>query len=181
MPANERASSTDEHPANAQHEKSRARLVWIAVSGSTNNALLTSIIPLFLLSLGASPFMIGLVATSTHIQKVGRVAGLHYMHRLGKAGIFMWGRLGSAPFGLGLAALAYWSDRTAWAAVVGLLLFSMRGALQQVGNTAWWPLVQDHTQGGSIGSYLAHMRLRQRLLELVLPVGVGWYLGSQPS
>lgn len=181
MPANERASSTDEHPANAQHEKSRGRLVWIAVSGSTNNALLTSIIPLFLLSLGASPFMIGLVATSTHIQKVGRVAGLHYMHRLGKAGIFMWGRLGSAPFGLGLAALAYWSDRTAWAAVVGLLLFSMRGALQQVGNTAWWPLVQDHTQGGSIGSYLAHMRLRQRLLELVLPVGVGWYLGSQPA
>ena len=24
------------------------------------------------------------------------------------------------------------------------------------------------------------MRLRQRLLELVLPIGVGWYLGAQP-
>ena len=41
--------------------------------------------------------MIGLVATSTHVQKIGRVAGLHYMHRIGKTGLFLWGRMGSAP------------------------------------------------------------------------------------
>ena len=178
------SSETNAAPSDiseAHRHKSRARLVWIAVSGSTNGALLTSIIPLFMLSLGASPFMIGLVATSTHVQKIGRVAGLHYMHRIGKTGLFLWGRMGSAPFGLGLAALAYGSEHVGWAALLGLLLFSVRGAMQQVGNTAWWPLVQDHTESGSIGSYLAHMRLRQRLLELVLPIGVGWYLGAQPA
>jgi len=181
MPSEKNAAPSDINPSEDHRHKSRARLVWIAVSGSTNGALLTSIIPLFMLSLGASPFMIGLVATSTHVQKIGRVAGLHYMHRIGKTGLFLWGRMGSAPFGLGLAALAYASGHIGWAAVLALLLFSVRGTLQQVGNTAWWPLVQDHTEGGSIGSYLAHMRLRQRLLELVLPIGVGWYLGAHPA
>ena len=181
MPSEKNAVPSNHTLSEVHRYKSRARLVWIAVSGSTNGALLTSIIPLFMLSLGASPFMIGLVATSTHVQKIGRVAGLHYMHRIGKAGIFLWGRMGSAPFGLGLAALAYGSEHVRWAATLGLMLFSARGAMQQVGNTAWWPLVQDHTESRSIGSYLAHMRLRQRLLELMLPIGVGWYLGAQPA
>jgi hypothetical protein len=181
MPAGENTSTADDKNSKDLRHKSRARLVWVAVSGSTNNALLTSIVPLFLLSLGASPFLIGLVATSNHIQKMGRIIGLHYMHRVGKAGIFVWGRIGSAPFGLALAILAYGGGTGLWAAWIGLLFFSLRGTLQQVGNTAWWPLVQDNTDGGAVGSYLAHMRLRQRLLELVLPVGVGWYLGAQPN
>ena len=121
--------------------------MWIAVSGSTNGALLTSIIPLFMLSLGASPFMIGLVATSTHVQKIERIAGLHYMHRIGKTSLFLWGRMGSAP-GLGIAALAYGSEHVGWAALLGLLLFSVRGAMQQVGNTAWWPLMRNTPKAG---------------------------------
>ena len=68
MPSEKNAAPSDINPSEDHRHKSRARLVWIAVSGSTNGALLTSIIPLFMLSLGASPFMIGLVATSTHVQ-----------------------------------------------------------------------------------------------------------------
>lgn len=181
MPTTENAPDSEPSIPSKLRRKSRDRLVWVAVSGSTNNALLTSIVPLFLLSLGASPFLIGLIATSNHVQKMGRVIGLQYMHRVGKAGLFIWGRAGSAPFGMALAALAYWGGNGLWAAWIGLLLFSLRGTLQQVGNTAWWPLVQDNTDGGPVGSYLAHMRLRQRLLELVLPLGVGWYLGAQPG
>ena len=160
--------------------QSRSRLIGIAVSGSANNALLTSIFPLFLLSLGASPFLIGLVATSIHVQKMGRVVGLQFMHRTGKAGLFFWGRLGSLPAGLGLALLAYQDGVGIWAAWIGLAVFSVRGTVQQIGNTAWWPLVQDNTSKSALGSFLTRMRLQQRLLELVLPLLVGWYLGSQP-
>lgn len=160
--------------------KSQSRLIAIAVSGSTNNALLTSIVPLFLLSLGASPFLIGLVATSAHIQKMGRVAGLQFMHRTGKAGLFFWGKIGSLPAGIALALLAYQGGAGVWAAWIGLVVFSIRGTVQQMGNTAWWPLVQDNTSRGAVGSFLTRMRLQQRLLELVLPLFVGWYLGSQP-
>jgi len=181
MPETAGAAQEDDKIPKALRRKSQRSLVWIAVSGSINNALLTSIVPLFLLSLGASPFFIGLVATSNHVQKAGRIIGLHYMHRVGKAGVFAWGRVGSAPFGLALAALAYWGGAGLWATGMGLLLFTLRGLLQQVGNTAWWPLIQDNTAGDAVGSYLAHLRLRQRLLELVLPVGVGWYLGAQPD
>lgn len=160
--------------------KSQSRLIAIAVSGSTNNALLTSIAPLFLLSLGASPFLIGLVATSSHLQKMGRVVGLQFMHRTGKAGLFFWGKLCSLPAGIALALLAFQGGAGVWAAWIGLAVFTVRGMVQQVGNTAWWPLVQDNTSRGAVGSFLARMRLQQRLLELVLPLLVGWYLGSQP-
>ncbi len=171
----------EQSPSQGSHHKSQSRLIAIAVSGSTNNALLTSIVPLFLLSLGASPFVIGLAATSNHIQKMGRVVGLQFMHRTGKAGLFFWGRLGSLPAGIALALLAYQGGAGVWAAWIGLAVFTIRGTVQQMGNTAWWPLVQDNTASGGIGSFLTRMRLQQRLLELVLPLLVGWYLGSQPT
>jgi len=174
-------TTEEESPSQGSHRKSQSRLIAIAVSGSTNNALLTSIVPLFLLSLGASPFVIGIAATSNHIQKMGRVFGLQFMHRTGKAGLFFWGRLGSLPAGIALALLAYQGGAGVWAAWIGLAVFTIRGTVQQMGNTAWWPLVQDNTASGGIGSFLTRMRLQQSLLELVLPLLVGWYLGSQPT
>ena len=164
----------------AARRRSQSRLIGVAVSGSISSALLTSIVPLFLLSLNASPFLIGLVATSEYLQKMGRVVGLQLMQRTGKAGVFFWGRLCSFPAGLALALLAFYAADGAWAAWIGLALFSARGLIQQAGNTAWWPLVQDNTASGGIGAFLTRMRLQQRLLELVLPILIGWYLGSQP-
>lgn len=161
--------------------RSQSRLIGCAVSGSINNALLTSLVPLFLLSLNASPFLIGLVATSEYLQKMGRVVGLQLMHRTGKAGLFFWGRLCSLPAGLALALLAFYGADGAWAVWIGLALFSTRGLIQQAGNTAWWPLVQDNTSSGGVGAFLTRMRLQQRLFELVLPIAIGWYLGSQPK
>ncbi len=161
-------TTEEESPSQASRRKSQSRLIAIAVSGSTNNALLTSIVPLFLLSLGASPFVIGIAATRNHIQKMGRVVGLQFMHRTGKAGLFFWGRVGSLPAGIALALLAYQGGAGVWAAWIGLAVFTIRGTVQQMGNTAWWPLVQDNTASGGIGSFLTRMRLQQRLLELVL-------------
>ena len=175
------AQKEDDKIPREARRKSQLRLIKIAVTGSTNNALLTSIVPLFLLSMGASPLLIGLVATTTHLQKMGRVVGLQFMHRTGKAGLFFWGRLSSLPAGLMLALLAYQGGAGVWAAWIGLAVFGLRGLVQQTGNTAWWPLVQDNTSSGAIGSFLARMRLQQRLLELVLPLLVGWYLGSEPT
>ena len=159
---------------------SQSRLIGVAVSGSISSALLTSLVPLFLLSLNASPFLIGLVATSEYLQRMGRVVGLQLMHRTGKAGIFFWGRLCSMPAGLALALLAFYAADGVWAAWIGLALFSARGFAYQAGNTAWWPLVQDNTASSGLGAFLTRMRLQQRLLELALPILIGWYLGSQP-
>ena len=160
--------------------RSQSRLIGVAVSGSISSALLTSLVPLFLLSLNASPFLIGLVATSEYLQRMGRVVGLQLMHRTGKAGIFFWGRLCSFPAGLALALLAFYGADGVWAAWIGLALFSARGLAYQAGNTAWWPLVQDNTASSGVGAFLTRMRLQQRLLELALPILIGWYLGSQP-
>ena len=167
-------------PSPAARRRSQSRLIGVAVSGSISSALLTSLVPLFLLSLNASPFLIGLVATSEYVQRMGRVVGLQLMHRTGKAGIFFWGRLCSLPAGLALALLAFYGANGVWAAWIGLALFSARGLAYQAGNTAWWPLVQDNTASSGLGAFLTRMRLQQRLLELALPILIGWYLGSQP-
>ena len=181
MPDTPSDTATPDHRLSpAVRRRSQSRLIGVAVSGSISSALLASIFPLFLLSLGASPFLIGLVATSEYLQKMGRVVGLQLMQRTGKAGVFFWGRLCSLPAGLALALLAFYAADGAWAAWIGLALFSARGLIQQGGNTAWWPLVQDNTASGGIGAFLTRMRLQQRLLELVLPILIGWYLGSQP-
>ena len=178
---------TPSNTANSSHRlsptarrRSQSRLIGVAVSGSISSALLTSLVPLFLLSLNASPFLIGLVATSEYLQRMGRVVGLQLMHRTGKAGIFFWGRLCSFPAGLALALLAFYGANGVWAAWIGLALFSARGLAYQAGNTAWWPLVQDNTASSGLGAFLTRMRLQQRLLELALPILIGWYLGSQP-
>jgi len=99
-------TTEEESPSQASRRKSQSRLIAIAVSGSTNNALLTSIVPLFLLSLGASPFVIGIAATSNHMQKMGRVVGLQFMHRTGKAGLFFWARLATRRDRVGAIGLS---------------------------------------------------------------------------
>ena len=93
----------------------------------------------------------------------------------------VWGGGVGVRGGVGRGRLAYQGGDGVWAAWIGLAVFTLRGTVQQVGNTAWWPLVQDNTSKGAFGSFLTRMRLQQRLLELVLPLLVGWYLGSQPG
>ena len=161
--------------------RGQALLIRTAAGSSVANALVDQLGALFLLGLGAAPLHVGLLAAATHLDRVGRLGGLRLMPRLGKTGVLVWGRIGSlfpsaALVGLALSGMG--GLRAVW---LGLVLFGVRGVLRQAGNTAWWPLVQDNTAGDALGAFLARMRLRQRALELVVPLGIGWYLGTQPS
>jgi len=171
---------TDTTLTEAQRKKGQPRLVGLAVSGSVNNALVTSICSLFLLALNATAFQVGLLASANHLQRATRLIGLYLIPRIGKAHLMFWGRTLSIIPTMGLVGLALYLQPGRQAVWLALIMITLRGLLQQTGNTAWWPLIQDNTAGNAIGHFLARMRMAQRALEIVLPVCVGWYLGTKP-
>lgn len=163
-----------------QIKKGQPRIVGLAVSGSINNAFVTSIAALFLLALNATPFQVGLLASASHLQRATRLVGLYIISKIGKAQLMFWGRTSSLIPTVGLMAVAIYMQPNAQAVWLALIMITLRGLLQQTGNTAWWPLIQDNTAGDAIGHFLARMRMAQRALEIVLPICVGWYLGTKP-
>ena len=164
-----------------QRRRGQAALTRVAVSFTLANSFTWSISALFLLGLGATPFHLGLLETTTHLDRTARLGGIKLMERLGKASLLFWGRIAAVLPTAALVALAFSgkSDPALiWAALAMMGLISL---IKQVGNTGWWPLIQDNTAGDALGSVLSRMRMRQRSLDLVLPLIVGWYLGAQPS
>jgi len=173
-------SETETTLTEAQREKGQPRLVGLAVSGSVNNAFVTSISALFLLALDATAFQVGLLASASNLQRATRLVGLYLIPRIGKAHLMFWGRILSTLPTMGLIGLAMYLRPGTQAVWLALTMITLRGLLQQTGNTSWWPLIQDNTSGDAIGRFLARMRMAQRALEIVLPVCVGWYLGTKP-
>jgi hypothetical protein len=163
-----------------QRKKGQPRLVGLAVMGSVNNAFITSISALFLLALNASAFQVGLLASASHLQRATRLIGLHLIPKIGKAHLMFWGRSISILPTIGLIVLALYLQPSAQAVWLALIMITLRGLLQQTANTAWWPLIQDNTASNAIGHFMARMRMAQRALEIVLPICVGWYLGTKP-
>lgn len=93
-------------PGPDDHRQGQRRLIGLALSGSVNNALFTSVTALFLLSLGATPFQVGLLASATHLQRATRFVGLYLIPRIGKAQLMFWGRAASVAPTLALIGLA---------------------------------------------------------------------------
>lgn len=173
-------SETETTLTEAQRKKGQPRLVRLAISGSVNNVFVTSISALFLLALNATAFQVGLLASASHLQRATRLIGLYLIPKIGKAHLMFWGRTISILPTMGLIALALYLQPGTQAVWLALIMITLRGLLQQTGNTSWWPLIQDNTAGDAIGHFLARMRMAQRALEIVLPICVGWYLGTKP-
>ena len=165
----------------AERRRSQDLLIRFTTTATVSGSLVTSLGSLFLLQLGATPMHLGVLTTLSSADKLIRAWGLQLMGRLGKAQLMFWGRISSLVPGAALVLLALWGDAGGRVVWVALALLALRGVLQHLGNTAWWPLVQDNTAGDALGAFLTRMRLRQRSVELLLPLLVGAYLGAQPS
>jgi hypothetical protein len=163
-----------------QRKKGQPRLVLLAVMGSVNNAFITSISALFLLALNATAFQVGLLASASHLERATRLIGLYLIPKIGKAPLMFWGRVLSILPTLTLIVLALYLRPGTQAVWLAIIMITLRGLLQQTANTSWWPLIQDNTAGDAIGHFLARMRMAQSALGIILPICVGWYLGTKP-
>ena len=169
----------EQRAARAAGERGQRGLLQYLATGSTVGAFMMQSGPLFLLALGAGPFLIGLLATATSIGNTSRLIGVKLMPRFGKARLMGTARLASGFFLLLLVPLAlHAGPGIAWAAL-GLLV--LRQSMVQVGGSAWWPLVQDNTPKSGLASFITRMRTTQRLCTLGVPLLAGWYLGTQPD
>jgi len=137
---------------------------------------------LFLLSLGATPFHIGVLTTLTQMMvPVAQFVGLLVIFRVGKARLAVIGRAAAAIPILFLAVLAMLDASGAgqvWAAIGAFALVTL---LVSAANTGWWPLLQDNTAGDRMGAFFARLRTRLRIFEILLPFLVGAYLGTRPE
>jgi len=164
-----------------QRRQGQAALTRVAVAFTFTNSFIWSLSALFLLGLGATPFHLGLLETTSQLDRTARLGGVKIMERLGKVSLMFWGRVAVLLPTTALVALAFSAQPSPSIIWVALAMLALISLLKQVGNTGWWPLIQDNTAGDALGSVLSHMRIRQRSLDLVLPLIVGWYLGTQPS
>ncbi len=135
---------------------------------------------LFLMSLGARPIHVGLLQTTMQVSLLGQVLGLYLMPRVGKVRLFARGDvLQFIPLGLliGLAVLA--GDSSA-AIYLALACYAAVLAIRLTSHAGWWPLLQDNTSEQGRGRFFARMRTRMRILEIILPLAIGAYLGKNP-
>jgi len=159
----------------------QSNLIGMAVMGAVGDTFIASIAALFLLSLGSSPFYIGLLATTEHVQKIARLVGIRLVVKTGKARLMAGSRALAVVPVIGLYFLATWGTPSTTAVLIALGLIATREFIRQGGNTVWWALIQDNTAGDAFGAFMARLRLRQRAAGLILPILVGTYLGTSPS
>ncbi len=174
-------TTTDQSLTDEECRRGQSLLIGSSSSARFAGHLIGSTASLFLLGLGASPFHLGVLETLSNSSRLLRVVGVQALRETTKAQLLFRMRVLSAPVILGLAMLAYFGhvdSRYMW---IAILTIASRFAMIQIGMAAWWPLVQDNTTRASLPMFLARLRMAGRGVELVLPLFVGWYLGSQPA
>ena len=160
--------------------RGQRRLIGLGVSGSLNGSLVGQTASLFLLAVGGSPFHLGLLATIFSVNQAINLPSVLLMRRWGKVALMVRVRLVATVGAIALAVLAFEGTAGPSTVWIALAVIGARGLSMSVGNVAWWPLVRDNTAGSSMPAFLARMRIGQRACELVLPLAVGWHLGTQP-
>lgn len=168
---------SDESRVHAQKAMTRTAISW-AVFHTTS---ITSVSALYLMSLGAEPFAVGMLATLFAIAPLGQLIGLKLLPRFGKTRLIMIGfRVAMIPLsGLVVLAITGWTGQAA--ICVALAGYAVTVFIRMIGSTGWWPLLQDVTAGEAIGSFFASLRMRLRMIEIFIPVVVGMYLGRNPA
>ena len=175
-------ADTPSELSDADKKRCQDKIIQVAITNSIVNATQRSLADLFLLRMSASALHIGILAAINSLQILVRMVGLKLLPRTGKANLGSLGRLLSLPAVVLIALIAFFATRIPNIAVwATLALFAIRGVFASVAETGWWPLLQDNTSEGSIGAFLARMRFRLRVLDITLPIVVGWYLGNAPS
>jgi len=132
------------------------------------------------MSLGARPIHVGFLQTLIQLSLVGQVLGLYLLPRVGKVGLFVRGDLVQIiPFVL-LMALAVLARESSVAVYLALAFYAAALIIRSTGHAGWWPLLQDNTTEQGRGRFFTRLRTRLRILEIVLPLSIGAYLGKNP-
>ncbi len=164
-----------------QRQRGQKLIIRTAVS----NHLLTELTKrhvgqVFLLSLGATPWHMGIQATLNRLAPLAQLPGLKLVRRTGKSRLAAAGYLAVLLPLAGLVALPFVQGMISPTAAVcaGIAAYAAMAYTGQFANTSWWPLLQDVTAGEAKGAFFARLRTRLRAVELAVPMLLSWYIAS---
>jgi len=147
---------------------------------------LGSVASLLVLKLGQSlpdsdrSFHVALLSVAGQLAPLSQVLGLGLLTRVSKAHLVLGGHVLAAIPLLFVAVLAGVgiTGVPAVFAVIGAI--ALQSLIFTVGQTAWWPLMQDNTAGGAVEPFFARMRTRYQLLGVVVAVSMALFMGKDP-
>jgi len=121
------------------------KLIKASITNSVNNSISISgnVSSLFLLTLGATPMHIGIMATLNQSFPFVKILGLKILPFLGRSRLCAWGRLLAFFPLLGLILIAMSNRGGVNMVILAIALYAIRGFFVTCGNTSWQPLVQD--------------------------------------
>jgi hypothetical protein len=164
-----------------QRQRGQKLIIRTAVSNCLLNELTKGNLgQVFLLSLGATPWHIGLQATLNRLAPLAQLPALKAIVRTGKSRLAAWGYLSVLlPLGCLVAlAFGYGTIPPTLAILGGIAAYAAMAYTGSFANTSWWPLLQDVTAGEPKGAFFARMRTRMRSVELLVPMGLSWYIAK---
>jgi hypothetical protein len=163
--------------------RSQTRLIAAAAMWSVwANTTQGAVHRLFVMCLGGtSAVYMGLLETVVQGGVLGQILGLRLLPRFGKTGLLTLGRLlGIIPI-LGLIVLAAVGGSGPFPVALAIASYAAMSFIYAIGSTSWWPLMQDNTSPGQMGEFFARTRTRLRVVDVLLPIAVGAYLGRDPA
>lgn len=165
-----------------QRRRAQMRLICTACANSVWSTTTVSVIgPLFLLTLGGGAFSLALLATVNYVSWLGQVLGLKLIPRYGKTGLaFHGGQLTLVPAVVLVAVSLLAKPGLLWL-TFALVAYGLMICIKQTALTGWWPLLQDATAGDARGTFFTRLRMPMRLVEMLVPLAVGAYMGKTPS
>lgn len=144
-----------------------------------------SVLNLVAIKLGAGEIMLGLLAFAQLGPSLARVFTMSAIERVGKRKIILRWFFVSVVFALPLLALPYLADNAIWSSRACLILLLagvfLRGLASELGNTGWFPLLQDIVPKESTGRFFALLRGAWQTAGLLTLLGIAWLLGRDPS
>ncbi len=162
-----------------QRQRGQGLIIRTAVSNCLLNELTKGNLgQVFLLSLGATPWHIGLQATLNRLSPLAQIPALKAVVRTGKSRLAAWGYLAVVVPLACLVAVTVFEHAGSAAILAGIAAYAAMAYTGSFANTSWWPLLQDVTAGEPKGVFFARLRTRLRTVELLVPMGLSWYIAQ---
>lgn len=162
--------------------RSQSKLIAAAGMWSIwQNTTMGSVHRLFVMCLGGGALHMGVLEAVVQGSVLGQFLGLRLLPRLGKTGLVAAGRLaGTIPL-VGLVVLAAVGQTGPAPIALAILAYAAMNFCHATGSTGWWPLMQDNTLVGEVGAFFARIRTRLRLVDVMIPIAIGAFLGKAPK
>ena len=165
-----------------QRKHGQRALIITAMGAATfNRVVIMRVSKLFLMSLGGTARDVGILDGIIQLGWLGQLVGMQLVPRTGKVRLLRVCRaMGILPV-IYLAYLA-WTGQTGRTAIIsGIVAYGILGLLRMLGQTSWWPLLQDNTAGDAVGGFFARLRMTTRIVEVIAGVALGWCLTRYPT